>query len=120
MRKVLKGFKTISAGDMSANITSDVTYVDGLEALSFIYSWTGTSPVGSIIFEGAHEYPDSNGVMQTTAYFTIATSVSVAANSGSALLTVNPLPAVTKVRVRYAFTSGTGTLDVTIGGRGIG
>ena len=112
-KHVLKPYQVITAGDMSADITSEVVTVTQLDRVAFEVAWSGTTPVGTL-FVDAQISPDL-GVWTALDIDTM----NVSGNSGNHLITVEVSNFVS-VRLRYVFGSGTGTLTAYIAGSGVG
>lgn len=98
-----KNVAVLNAVAMTANRTSSL--FDGSEARVFgaRISWTGTSPVGTVNLRAS---------LDGTNWDTIASHI-VAANLGSVLINLGPLP-YPYLQAAYDFISGTGTLTVQI------
>lgn len=116
------------SGDMSASITSIVSVLPQVTVGSYSYSWTGTSPVGTIAVEVSNDYRPGgiNGVAAnagtwTALYFNVngsstpTNSMSVSGNSGTGFLEWNT--GAYAIRTKYTRTSGTGTLTAIINGK---
>ncbi len=111
-----------STGDMSANITSAPTVLQSLTMVNYAYSWTGTSPVGTISIQASSDctvLPEggvSGGAWNTVPLVssgTAVTSVAVTGNTGNGMIDIYGLAAFA-VRTVYTYTSGTGTLTATV------
>jgi len=116
----------VSDGDMSGDITSAVTIIQKISYLSYSYVWAGTSPVGAVSVEVSNDYElsaDGQTVINAGTWNTypvalngtFVTSIPVSGNTGNGYLEVNP--AAYAIRTKYTFTSGTGTLNVTVTGK---
>jgi hypothetical protein len=115
-RPFLKPFKAIENGDMSADITSIPTILTNLSMVSYQISWTGATPVGSVIVEASNDYSlDASGkVLNAGTWSEITqTLASITGNSGKGMININSIPAYA-IRIKYTFVSGTGTLNATI------
>lgn len=100
-------YQLLSGGDMSGNITSNAQQLNQM-ALSAIQAyWTG-SPVGTLKLQ------ISNDNANWTDYTGSSTSVSGAGNFVWNLVYAG----FPWVRVVYTFSSGTGSLSVTVNGKG--
>jgi hypothetical protein len=107
-RNFLNPFQLVSAGDMSATITSarvDIRYLDNISVqLNFTGSPTGTFDVlGSI-----------DGINYIA--LTISPALAATGSGGQLLVDLNQL-SVPFIKVRYNFTSGSGSLDVWVSGK---
>ncbi len=114
MPKVLQPLQRVTAGDMSDDITSGV--VDGryLTNIKWQLVWTG-APVGSFSIEESLNY---NPVTQVGDWYDNGSGISDAAGvDGSAIINLSNRPPCF-YRVTYAFSSGTGVLNVWASGSG--
>lgn len=113
------------SGDMSASITSAVTILGASTLGSMSYSWTGTSPVGTIALQISDDYALSadgktvvNAGTWNSVYFqlngssTLVNSAPLSGNSGNGIIEFNT--GAWAIRTVYTRTSGTGTLSATI------
>jgi hypothetical protein len=95
----------IKAGDMSANIPAVTKELSNVLGYCVQAVWSG-SPVGNIVIQAGND--NSNWkVISTTA----------AGGGSGSLLSNNDGIHYAYVQVLYNFTSGSGTLDVTISGK---
>lgn len=114
--------KIINAGDMSlASITSDITEVKLQDNVGIQLHWTGT-PVGTFAFQVSLDHKkDPNGnVLVAGNWVSLPMSPAIAAAGGAddAYVDLNQLSAQ-YIRVVYTRTSGSGTLDVYVGAKGV-
>lgn len=110
----------ITDGAMSGNITSSVTVLKQKTLFSYGYSWSGSTPVGTLSLQFSNDFSlYANGTVKnagtwTTATFDVAgapvTSIAVSGNTGTAFLDVTRTGAYA-MRAVYTRTSGTGTLQ---------
>lgn len=112
-KNVIKSFKMFDAGDISGSITSSTTNVINQDKASIHLEWTGTSPVGTITVEAR------NGENDSWYELDFGTTISISGNSGDHQLVFNEMP-FTDIRIQYASTSGTGSLDATFTSKTIG
>jgi len=116
-RPLLKPHPVITNGDMSANITSAVTIIQMLSLISYSVSWTGASPVGEIIVEVSDDYAlNADGSVKNAGTWSplpLSATATVTGNSDSGVIDISSMPAYA-IRLRYARTSGTGTLTSII------
>lgn len=114
-----------STGSMAASITSAPTLLQSLTMVNYAYSWTGTSPVGTVSVEASNDCTvDSQGGVSGGTWNTVplllagasVTSVPVTGNTGNGMIDLFGLSAYA-VRTVYTFTSGTGTLAATVTGK---
>lgn len=116
----LKRYKMVTAGDMStASITSPVTNIEWLDNIGVQLNWTG-SPVGNFQVQVSMDYDqDINGnVINAGNWVAIllqpANSVNAPTSLGSPIyIDLNQLSAPW-IRVVYARTSGSGSLNAFI------
>lgn len=110
-----------NGNSMATNITSAPTVIDNLTAASYAYSWTGTSPVGTISVQCSNDYalnPDSS-VKNAGTWTTLTLnyqgsavqSIPLTGNSGNGFIDLSPLGGYA-IRTVYTATSGTGSLIV--------
>jgi hypothetical protein len=101
-------YTTLSAGDMSGNLTSAVTDVRWLDNLVFYITFTGT-PTGTFAIQVS---PD-----QTTWYDLDLSPTPVASgSSGSHRISLHQLPDC-YIRGTYTATSGSGSCKMLIAGK---
>lgn len=125
-RTVLRPHAVITNGAMTGNITSEVTVLQSLTRMSYAASWSGTSPVGTLSVQVSNDYTlDSAGFVANAGTWTTVTlnvtgspvsSVPVSGNTGTVFIDIDGIAAYA-MRCVYTFTSGTGTLNVTIVGK---
>lgn len=126
-RSNLKPHQVIEDGDMSAaSITSQVTVLQTLTIGSYTYSWSGSTPVGTIAIQASNDYKLSstgevlNAGTWTTLYFTldgasVVNSAPVSGNTGTGLIEFST--GAYAIRTVYTKGSGTGTLQAYIAGK---
>jgi hypothetical protein len=111
-KNILPKFKNITAGDMSANVTSAVTNIQYVDNVGIELSWTGT-PTGTFTVEVSVSYEqDSQGnVINAGSWnaLTLNPTPTASGSAGSFYISLNQIEAPW-VRVRYIRTSGTGVL----------
>jgi hypothetical protein len=109
-KNVLAPYHLVQAGDMSGNITSAATNIQYLDNVGVQFNWTGT-PTGSFYVE----------VSLDKANWTALSLSPAPAASGAAGTWYCDLQELSSpwIRVRYAASSGSGTLDVYVGGKAI-
>lgn len=119
-RPLIKPHTVISDGNMaSASITSDVTIIQQLSMISYGYSWSGSSPVGTIAIQVSNDYAiDPGGTVSNAGTWTpldlayngsIVSTVPVTGNTGNGLIDIET--GAYAIRTVYTRTSGTGTLQ---------
>lgn len=117
-------YPAINAVSMAASITSTVTVIQKLSMPSYSYSWTGSSPVGTITVDISNDYTqNSDGTVRnagtwTSIYFqldgmTMVNSAPVSGASGTGFIDV-PITGAYAIRTVYHRVSGTGTLTSVI------
>lgn len=118
----LPSYQSITDGDMSGNLTSDVTDIRYMDNISIQLVFTGT-PTGAFSVEGSLDYnrPDpTTGVTNpgtwTAMSFTTPPVASGAA--GTILLDLNQL-SFPFIRVTYTAGSGSGTLQCWVSGKAV-
>jgi hypothetical protein len=122
-RPQIKPYKVISNGDMSGNITGTPTIIDKLSMLSYEFDWSGASPVGTVSVQVSNTYSlnpygsvDNPGMWSTVVLNyggSAVTSIPISGNTGTGFVDIDATGAYA-MRVIYTFTSGTGTLNVTL------
>ena len=120
-RGFLKPYPIIVAGQMSGNLTSDVTSINYLDNVSIELDFTGNAQ-GAFAVEGSLSYfQDIYGNEVNAGTWTPITlspaPVAVGVN-GSILLDLNQL-SFPWIRVTYTAVSGTGTCDALISAKQI-
>lgn len=122
-RPFLKRYEIIPDGDMSADLTSEVTILQMLTVGTYAYSWAGASPVGALSVEISNDYSiDPGGQVRnpgtwTPVYFTlngssVVNSAPVSGNTGTGIIEFTT--GAYAIRTVYTFTSGTGLLQAVI------
>lgn len=114
-KNALIKFQTITAGDMSGNLTSAVTNIEFLDNIGFQFNFTG-SPTGTVNAQVSADYAQDQfgNVLNAGNWVSLLTSPpSTGGTSGSIYLDLNQLSAPW-IRGIYMFASGTGTLTAFI------
>lgn len=122
-RPFIKPYSVITDGDMSGNITSEVTIVQQLSMISYGYSWTGTSPIGTIKVQASNDYSiDAGGNVKNAGNWatltldnggTAVTAIDVTGNSGTGMIDIVQTAGYA-LRTVYTASSGTGVLNVIV------
>lgn len=112
-KNVVKSYKMIDQGDISGNVTSEVTNVTNLDKASIRVDWSGTSPVGTL------EVQARNGEKESFFAIDMGSTINITGNSGDHQLIFNELP-FTDIRLVYTSTSGTGNIDAVITAKVVG
>ncbi len=113
-----------NGNDMSGNIISSPFFLNDQAGCSFGFSWSGSSPVGTISIQGSNDYavPAVNGKIANPGTWntltlnyggSAVTSVPVSGNTGNGIIDVT-ITAIYAVRAVYTSVSGTGKLIATL------
>lgn len=92
--------------------TSNITEIINMDNVAIVASWTGSSPVGTLLVQVSNDQV----VWQNLDF---GSAISISGNSGSHDLIMNQLPH-TYIRAAYVKTSGTGTLACSISIKQVG
>ncbi len=110
-------------GNMAFNITSNVTIINNLSMMSYSYSWTGSSPVGTVSVQVSDDYllgANGTSVLNAGTWNTLPLSsgntVAVSGNTGNGAIDILQT-GFYAIRTVYTATSGTGTLQVEYQGK---
>lgn len=106
----LNPHKITSAGDMSADVTSPGVDARYLDDMVFQCNFTG-SPTGTFSVQGSVDN-------STWTALALTTSPAASGSASTVLIDVNQT-ACPYVRCVYTFTSGTGSLDIWVSGKGL-
>ena len=117
-------FPVIVNGDMSAaTITSSATIIQDLSMIGYSFTWTGSSPVGTIAVQVSNDFAlnAQGGVANAGTWNTITIeyqgapvqSVPVTGNTGNGFIDIDATGAYA-MHVVYTKTSGTGTLNSVV------
>lgn len=126
-RSEKKPYPVISNGDMSGSLTSAVTVIQKMTMMSYSYSWSGSSPVGTVSVQVSNDYelnPDGtlkNAGTWNTIFFldssgTVVTSFAVSGNTGNGGVDVDQT-GFYAIRTVYTRASGSGTLQALFCGK---
>ncbi len=126
IRSELRPYQVLTDSLITADKTSLVTIIQKISLVSYTYSWTGTSPVGTLKVEVSNDYSiDAQGNVSNAGHWSsvaflagtaTALTVAVSGNTGSTNI-VLPLCGAYAVRTVYTFSSGTGILQAWICGK---
>ena len=111
-KNTVPSFRMIDQGDLSGDITSNITNVENLDKCSIAVSWSGTSPVGTIIVESRNGTKESWNAVEFP-------TITVSGNTGNHSIVFREM-SFTDLRLRYVATSGTGTLDAVYTSKQVG
>ena len=116
-RPLIPPHKVVDAGDMSDDITSDVTVIQNITRIGYQVVWSaGSTPVGTVTVEVSNDYSQNgDGSERNAGSWTAVAgiSASVSGNSGNGYIDIADISAYA-IRLVYTRASGSGTLDVTI------
>ena len=121
-RRFLKGFQTITNGDMTGDLTSTVTNILGMDNVGIQIEWTGSpTSTGTFQVQVSSDYnQDAQGNVLNSGHW-----VNVALNPAPGVSTGSPIYinitglAAPWIRVTYTHGgSGAGTLQAWISGKG--
>lgn len=120
-KNVIKSFKLLDSVDISTNQTQATpTSVINMDKASIRVNWTGTSPVGELFVEARNTAEDADKAPAGDWFaLDFGTAITISGNSGEHLIILNELPH-NEIRLRYASTSGTGTLTAVITAKQVG
>ena len=109
-RRFIQPYQIVTDGDMSANITSPSVDISNVDDISIVYDWVGTSPIGTLIVQVKNgDSPWSQ--------LDISPPASVLNNSGNNNIQITNV-SFKELRLAYNHTSGTGTLNAYLTGKG--
>lgn len=95
-----------------AQTHSSVTEINLQDNVGVIITWTGTSPVGAIVFEVSNNNSTWNSL-------DFGSAISISGNTGNHTVNINQLP-YSFIRATYNKTSGTGTLIASLTSKQMG
>jgi len=104
-------------GNMAGSITSAVTIIQKLSEISYSYSWSGSSPSGTVSVQVSNDYSQNadgsvrNAGTWDTVPLSAATNVS--GNTGTGFIDLVGCAAYA-MRTVYTPISGTGTLQAVV------
>jgi len=119
-RPLIKQYASITNGNMSANITGLPSIILRLPMISYSFSWSGSSPVGTVSIQVSNDYSeDANGTVANAGTWNTVpvvyngssvTAVPLSGNTGNGFIDIDSLSGYA-IRPIYTFTSGSGTLQ---------
>ena len=106
---------------MAGNLTSDVTNIQFLDNVAIQVNMTSADGVGTVIVEGSVDHlEDSQGNVSNEGTFVdLNLGLTIAAGAPDNFLIDVNQASFPYIRVRYARTSGTGTMNIFISGKEI-
>lgn len=107
--------------DMSGDLISLVTIIPKLPVNSYGISWTGTTPVGTLVCEVSNDYVQNidgsarvagtwNVMPFTDSTGTVVTSVAISGDTGNGFINISGLGGYA-LRLRYTAGPGVGTIS---------
>lgn len=119
-RPLFKPHSVITDGDMSGDLTSEVTIIQMLSMASYSVKWVGTAPVGVITVEVSNDYSqNSDGSVRNAGTWNtlvLTQTCAVIGNADNGYIDIES-HAGYAIRLKYTRTSGTGTMNVVISGK---
>jgi hypothetical protein len=125
-KNILKPFQTVTAGNMSASITSQVTTIQFLDNLGLQLDWTG-SPIGSFQVQVSADYNQDimGNVLNAGSWSPIiltyippsgslTTATSIPTSVGSPIYVDLNQTSAPYIRVVYIASSGSGSLNAYV------
>ena len=103
-------YSLVTNGSMGASITSALQNLEQMMMAGIQANWSGTSPVGTLSLQISND--------NTTWTDYSGSSTSVSGNTGNFMWNLWATP-YQYIRVIYTRASGTGTLNVTVNGKGV-
>lgn len=108
------------SGDLSASITSLVTIISNQSMMSYEYTWSGSSPVGTIAVEVSNDYSQNvDGSVKNSGTWNalpLSSGTSISGSTGSGFIDIDQLGAFA-IRTTYTRVSGSGSLTATFKGK---
>lgn len=125
-RTTLRPHLVINARSMATSLTSEATILQSLTKVSYAFSWSGSTPVGTVSLQVSNDYAlDPGGKVKNAGTWTtlplsddtgaIVTSLPVAGNTGTIFIEAET--SAYACRVIYTRGSGTGTMSATVSGK---
>lgn len=110
-------YAVIEDGNMSGDITSEVTIIQKLSLISYSLSWDATSPVGRFAVEVSNDYSkDGSGNVSNAGTWNelpLDASTAISTDVDNGFIDIE-LQGGYAMRLRYIRTSGSGTLQAII------
>jgi hypothetical protein len=118
-------FQAINNGTMTANIAGKPSIVNNMSMVSYSFTWSGTTPVGTVAIQVSDDYstyadgtvnnPGTWNNLPITYSGSSVTSIPLTGNTGNGI--IEGITSSYAIRPYYAFTSGTGTLNAIFTGK---
>lgn len=117
MYKAIIPTQIVEAGDMSADITSENTHVMSMDNVMYHLEWSGAAPVGTVYIQAllGKDPRDPNAKWVNLEDLAFALS----GNNGLQQIKLEKI-SFPFCRLFFDFTSGTGTLNAWVMGKGAG
>lgn len=116
-RPLIAPHSVITDGDMASDIISEVTIITNSTLVCYAVSWAGTSPLGECQVQVSNDYKvNAAGTVQnagTWTTLTLSATATVSGNTGTGVIELASLASYA-IRLRYARTSGSGTLQAVL------
>jgi hypothetical protein len=119
-RPQLSNFSSITNAPMAAAITGTPTIIDKLSMMSYSFSWSGASPVGTISIQVSNDYalsavgqvsnPGTWSTLTLQYAGAATTTIAISGNTGNGLVDIFQTGAYA-IRPIYTATSGNGSLS---------
>lgn len=118
-KNIVQAFEMITDGDMSGEIISEATNIQNLDKVYIRLDWTSSSIDGEIIVEMRQIKPGVNPSSVEWKTVNFGTQILITSDNSSHELLFQELPG-TEIRLRYAATGGTGTLNAVLTAKQVG
>jgi hypothetical protein len=126
-RPQVKPNPVITNGNMASNIIGTPTIISNVSMVSYGFSWSGSTPVGTVSVQASNDYElgaDGKTVLNAGTWNTLTlnyggsavTTIPLSGNTGNGLIDIDALAAYA-VRPIYTASSGTGTMQCTVVGK---
>lgn len=113
----------VNGSAMATNITSAPTILSNLSMISYAFSWTGTSPVGTVSIQVSNDFSlNANGTVANAGIWNTITvdyegnavpTIPISGNSGNGFVDIDASAAYA-CRAIYMATSGVGVLTAVV------
>jgi hypothetical protein len=110
-RRFIQPFQVAENWNMLTSTSSAGIDISNVDDISIVYSWTGSSPVGTLFVQVR------NGETCPWTSLDIAPPASIATNSGSNNIQITNV-SFQGLRLTYTASSGSGTLNAWLTGKG--